>query len=255
MKTYLRIYANYQQNNQVSLLPIAQLAYNNKISESTKQTPFYANHGRYLNLFTRILLNLKTEVAIATAKEIKKIYEELRELLEKAQRQSILYINQKRKIVPQLKKGDKVYLLTKNLRTIRPSKGLDNIYIGLFLIQAQNGLVTYTLDLLVNIKIHLRFYVKLLKPADSKTLLQKTFYFEKKKKNEFKVEEILAYRTTRNETEYLVKQLEYDNSENIQELENNLSNCLRKLQQYKRNLPSKREDRRLARIRRRGYSI
>ena len=234
MKTYLRIYANHQQNNWVSLLPMAQLAYNNKISESTKQTPFYANHGRHPNLFTRTLPSLKTEAAIATAEELKKTHEEIRESLEKAQRQSISYVNKKRKMAPQLKKGDKVYLLTKNLRTTRPSKGLDNIYVGPFLIQAQNGPVTYTLDLPPDAKIHPRFHVKLLKPADPETPLQKTFHFEQEEEDEFEVEKILAHRTTRNETEYLVKWLGYDNSENTWEPEDNLTNCKQKLQKYKR---------------------
>ena len=113
---------------------MAQMAYNNKISESTGKTPFYANHGRHPNLFTRTLPSLKTEAAIATAEELKKTHEEIRGSLEKAQRQSISYVNQKRKMAPQLKKGDKVYLLTKNLRTKRPSKGLDNVKVRLFLI-------------------------------------------------------------------------------------------------------------------------
>ena len=86
MKAYLRIYVNYQQTNWVSLLPMAQMAYNNKLSESTGQTPFYANHGRHPNLFTRTLPSQKTEAAIATADELKKTHESLSTALKKAQR-------------------------------------------------------------------------------------------------------------------------------------------------------------------------
>jgi hypothetical protein len=64
-----------------------------------------------------------------------------------------------------------VYLYTKNLRTKRPSKGLDNVKVGLFLILRQNGLVIYTLELLLDIKIYPRFYISLLEPADLETLL------------------------------------------------------------------------------------
>ena len=46
---------------------MAQMAYNNKTLEATGKTPFYANHGRHLNLFTRTYLSLKTEAAIVTA--------------------------------------------------------------------------------------------------------------------------------------------------------------------------------------------
>ena len=46
-----------------------------------------------------------------------------------------LYIYRKRKNRPQLKKGDKVYLLTKNIKTKRPSKKLDYIKVRLFLVK------------------------------------------------------------------------------------------------------------------------
>ena len=38
---------------------------------------------------------------------------------------------------PLLKEGDKVYLLIKNLKTKRPSKKLDHVKVGLFLIDKQ----------------------------------------------------------------------------------------------------------------------
>ena len=64
-----------------------------------------------------MLPSLKAKAAIKLVEEIKKIYEEISTKLTYAQVQSILYINKKRKIVPQLKKRDKVYLYIKNLRT------------------------------------------------------------------------------------------------------------------------------------------
>ena len=76
------------------------MAYNNKTSESTGKTPFYANHGRHPNLFTRTYPSQKTEAAIATAGELKKIHKKLREALENAQRQSISYVNKKQKMAP-----------------------------------------------------------------------------------------------------------------------------------------------------------
>jgi hypothetical protein len=60
------------------------MAYNNKLLESIEQTLFYANYRRYLNLFTRTLLSIKAKVAIATAKELKKIHKFLQILLKKA---------------------------------------------------------------------------------------------------------------------------------------------------------------------------
>jgi hypothetical protein len=59
------------------LLAIVQIAYNNKALEATGQTPYFANYGKYLNLFKRILPSPKAKAAIKSAEEIKKIYKEI----------------------------------------------------------------------------------------------------------------------------------------------------------------------------------
>jgi hypothetical protein len=129
-----------------------------------------------------------------SAEEIKKIHKEISKKLLHAQNQSISYINQKRKTAPQLKRGDKVYLHTKNLHTKRPSKGLNNIKVRPFLISKQNRPVTYTLELPPDTKIHPRFHVSLLKPANPETPLQQRFRYKTKEDNIFKVERIIAHK-------------------------------------------------------------
>jgi hypothetical protein len=66
---------------------------------------------------------------------------------------------------PTLKKGDKVYLLRKNIATKRPSDKLDHKKLGLFKIAKIKSLVNYCLKLPKTIKIHPIFYVSLLKLA------------------------------------------------------------------------------------------
>jgi hypothetical protein len=62
-------------------------------------------------------------------------------------------------------------LYTKNLRSKRLSKGLNYVKVRLFLVLKKNGLVTYTLKLLVDAKVYPRFYVNLLELADKNILL------------------------------------------------------------------------------------
>ena len=81
-------------------------------------------------------------------------------------------------MAPQLKRGEKVYLHTKNLRTRRLSKSLNYVKVRPFLVLEQRGLVNYKLQLLDDAKIHLVFYISLLELADPKTPLQKTFKYE-----------------------------------------------------------------------------
>ena len=42
---------NFKQNNWVSFLSITQLAHNNKKSDTTGLTPFFANYGKHPELF------------------------------------------------------------------------------------------------------------------------------------------------------------------------------------------------------------
>jgi hypothetical protein len=72
---------------------------------------------------------------------------------------------------PTLKEGDKVYLLRKNIATKRPNNKLDHKKLGLFKIAKIKSLVNYRLKLLKTIKIHLVFYMSLLKPAPLGSLL------------------------------------------------------------------------------------
>jgi hypothetical protein len=64
-------------------------------------------------------------------------------------------------------------LHTKNLRSKQLSKGLDYVKVEPFLVLKKNELVTYTLKLLVDVKVYSRFYINLLELADKDTPLQR----------------------------------------------------------------------------------
>jgi len=70
-----------------------------------------------------------------------------------------------------------VYLLTKNLKTRRPSKKLNHVKVGPFKIKKIKSLVNYELNLLLDAKVHPVFHISLLELADPETPLQETFHF------------------------------------------------------------------------------
>ena len=131
------------------------------------------------------------------------------------------YINKKRKMAPLLKKKNKVYLLTKNLKTKKANKKLNNIKIGPFYVKKARKSKTYELKLSKNIKIFSVFDISLLESVDSKTLIQKTFHFEKEKEGIYTMKRILEKRGQN----YLIKWKRYSHSKNMWESFKNLTEC------------------------------
>ena len=58
-------------------------------------------------------------------------------------------------------------MLTKNIKSKRPSKKLDYIKVRPFLVKQQRGLVNYKLDLPKDTNIYLVFYILLLELVDT----------------------------------------------------------------------------------------
>src|SRR5271165_4081081 len=82
-----------------------------------------------------------------------------------------MYYNRKHGEAPALKKGDKVYLLRRNIDTKRLSDKLDFKKLGLYEIKRAIGPVNFELLLLHDSRIHPIFHVALLELADNLILL------------------------------------------------------------------------------------
>ena len=156
------------------------------------------------------LPGLQQDTEVAT--DMGKVYRESRDHLVARNRRATNHADRKRRDGPQLKKGDRVYLSAKNLKTKKPSKTLDAKRVGPFLIKAPRGPVNYELELPGGTKIHRVFYVSLLTPADQSILLQNTFEYEWDDKDEFEAEKILKYKEEGGQRKYLVKWKGYPQS-------------------------------------------
>ena len=74
LEAYLRYYIYLKQNNWVQLLPMAQLALNDKVSDTIKYTPFFANFRKNSNLFLERREGPNTQQALKDILDIKLIY-------------------------------------------------------------------------------------------------------------------------------------------------------------------------------------
>jgi len=77
MEVYLRYYVSYKQNNWVSLLPIAQLALNDKGSEIIGLSPFFVNYGRHANLFLEPRSGSRAERATVLTSDMKRLHNDM----------------------------------------------------------------------------------------------------------------------------------------------------------------------------------
>src|SRR5213078_2283608 len=207
---YLRIYCNYQQDNWYDLLPLAEFSYNNAQHSSIGCSPFYANYG-YNPKFTVDLKQFdKYPVPAAQdmAKRLKNLHESLSELIKLAQNQQAKYYDAKHKRV-EFNVGDKVWLLSQNIRTQRPSKKLDWKRLGPYPILERIGTQAYRLQLPSSMKIHPVFHVSLLdryvesdipariQPPPPSVVVDNEV--------EYEVEEVLDSKVSRKRLFYLVK--------------------------------------------------
>src|SRR5437764_11577361 len=231
LEQYLRCYINYRQDDWVDWLLQAEFTYNNTVHASTGVIPFFALYG-YNPDFTWDVEDAIPEREAPAAHEraatIKAKREQLAERLREASEYQAKYSNQRH--APQrYRVGDEVLLSSKNIRLSRPSKKLDNRFLGPFRIIEAIGKQAYRLDLpKAYSRIHPVFHVSLLQPyrrcpgeepssPSAAELLPNG--------EEYEVEDILNVRQYRGKTQYLVKWLGYPDWEKSWENESNLGNA------------------------------
>lgn len=217
LEQYLRCYVNNRQDNWIALLPLAQIAYNQSPSTTTGTSPFYANFGFDPPELAGTMEVLASNPAAAfTAKQMSVLHDNLRLDLMFVRQQMTRQANKKRIEGPTLKRGDKVYLLRRNIKSNKPSKKLDAVKLGPFKIRRQKGPVNFELELPRKMRIHPVFHISLLELATPDATLQDEVEDLDPEIQEpsYEVERILKERTVRGQKQYLVKWTGYDHTEN-----------------------------------------
>jgi len=139
LEQYLGSDCSYQQDDWVSLFPLAEHPYNTSMSESTKASPFEINYGFCPQTqWSGIVsdnegIHPDSELVVT---EWEGTWHEIRETIQKVQERQRKWHEQKRQPAPEYvtledviqgraKKADRVMLYHKNLRTKRPMEKLD----------------------------------------------------------------------------------------------------------------------------------
>ncbi|GLB42953.1 putative retrotransposable element tf2 155 kda protein type 1-like [Lyophyllum shimeji] len=130
------------------LLPEAEFQYNNHVYSATKYTLFMLDTGRNPCMgFEPRLLNFNNETANKFFECIKLAQEKAKAALAKAKDDMARYYDQCRIPALEYRLGDRIYLDTLDIETMRPSKKLSHRYLGLYIVERQVGLLAYKLHL------------------------------------------------------------------------------------------------------------
>jgi len=161
LEQYLRAYIKYQQDDWCGYLPLAEFAYNNGYLETIKNTPFFANYGMNpeYEMIGHLIQGNKTK-----PEEMTRLHKSLRKKMVAAQLRQKVYYDLRRKPDPNLKSGDMVWLLPRNIKTIRVSKKSDSKKVGPFKILAKIGTRAYKLALPPSMAIHNTIHICRLEP-------------------------------------------------------------------------------------------
>ena len=95
LKQYLRVFINHRQEQWPDWLGMVEFAYNNKIHVATKTSPFKANYGQNPRMGFEERRKGKYKAAGKFVERIKKIQEEAKVALGKAQEEMKKFANRK----------------------------------------------------------------------------------------------------------------------------------------------------------------
>ncbi|CAA7265736.1 unnamed protein product [Cyclocybe aegerita] len=171
LEQYLRTYCNYQQDNWVTLLPLAEFAYNNAPHDATGVSPFFANKGYHPNLAVHPERDIASSRAREFAVDLGELHEFLKGNIRKSQKRYQKAADNRRLPAPNFKVGDQVFVKAQFFRTTRPSKKLAKKFLGPYEIIAQVGSHSFTLRLPQSMRlVHPVFHVSMLEPFKPSTI-------------------------------------------------------------------------------------
>jgi hypothetical protein len=232
-ESYLRSYVNYQQNDWIRWLNIAEYVYNNNLNSVLKQTFFQMMFDSKMKFEDVIQKDLKIDVSairdrVVQLSKMRRICEtRWKQALDRAKRNY-----NKKRVQIEFKINDKVFLNARNIISIKSFKKLNYKYYDLYTISESINKISYKLNFSSIMKnIHDVFHVSLLKFANEKDD-ETSFFIWIKEEKQWKIEEIVDKRVKKNRTSYLIKWLEYSHSNNEWIKEEDMSNVKKTIEKF-----------------------
>jgi hypothetical protein len=212
IEQYLRVFINHRQDDWAEWLPLAEFAYNNRIHASTRKTPFEVDAGQHPRMGIEPQRATRVEATEKFVERMKNVREETQSALQQAREDMAHFHNIHRGKPTTFEVGDKVWLDSRNIRTKRPMKKLDDRWFGPFPIIEVVSNNAYKLKLTRTFsRVHPVFHVTLLRKAEEDTITERPQLthpepeIDEQGELAYEVEEVLDSRHFQGELQYLLK--------------------------------------------------
>jgi len=157
LEQYLRMFIDHRQEQWPEWLGTAEFAYNNKVYTGTKVSSFQANHGQNPRMGFKMRKKERYEGAKKFAERMKRVQEEAKAVLQKAQEDMKRYADRERGEMDEYKVGDLVLFSTKDLKYQMVGRCTDKFtecFIGPYKVKAIIFSNAIELDLPSTVRIH-----------------------------------------------------------------------------------------------------
>ncbi|MBW0540003.1 hypothetical protein O181_079718 [Austropuccinia psidii MF-1] len=124
------MYVSYHQDDWNTWLPLAEFSYNNSDDSSTKQSPFFNVYGRDPQ-FDSVNITQDNPAGKLSTK-IQSVQQDVNRELEASINQFKSSADKSRESTPDFNTGDMVWLSSKNIKSIRPTKKRSERWLGPF---------------------------------------------------------------------------------------------------------------------------
>ena len=227
LEQYLRIFCNYRQDDWADYISMAEFAYNNHTHSTTKHSPFYASRGYHPHTIISQINSSSVPRADELVDRIQQLHDEIQSALKLSQERIKGYYDNQHTETLNIEEGSLVWLDAKNVTTTAPSKKLADRRLGPYKVLKKISPLNYKLELPPKLRIHPVFHVGLLYPHKPDKIKGRTPEppppIEVEGEEEYEVEKLIDARLWRNQKQYLVKWLDYPDSDNSWEPLKNLT--------------------------------
>jgi inorganic pyrophosphatase len=135
IEAYLWSFINYEMDNWVGLLPMAEFTYNNSVTQATWMSPFYANYGWHPGSTNPANIPNTKDDNQPYVHHLLSVQELVKKNLKTTQERMKKYADLKWKDAPEYKVGDLVMLDGRNIQMRRPKDKVDHKKHGPFAIE------------------------------------------------------------------------------------------------------------------------